>query len=102
GRETMRGNERMGVQRGGYPKAAPVTEYVEMPEGSSSAAPVVSPGPRSAKNVRRRAGRTPAAFRMVRAPFFTPFVTRVLAAAAREVALRGSFVGSMSRMVVSC
>src|ERR1700761_3880720 len=31
------------------PVDAPATEYVEIPEGSSSAAPVISPGPRVAK-----------------------------------------------------
>src|SRR5215831_2268048 len=31
-------------------------EYVEIPEGSSSAAPVIKPGPRSAKNCRAGEG----------------------------------------------
>jgi hypothetical protein len=35
------------------PVLAPATEYVEMPEGSSSAAPVIKPGPRTEKNFRR-------------------------------------------------
>ena len=37
-------------------KAAPVTEYVEIPDGSSSAAPVMSPGPScftQSRNLRR-------------------------------------------------
>src|SRR5438128_1167777 len=42
-----------------------------MPEGSSSAAPVIKPGPRSAKNPRRRAGRKVATERRPRAPFFS-------------------------------
>jgi hypothetical protein len=50
----------------------------------------------------RRAGRTVAAVRMPRAPFFTPFVTCILTDGVRAVAKRVSFVGSMSRMVVSC
>jgi hypothetical protein len=29
-----------------YPVAAPATEYVDIPEGSSSAAPVINPGPK--------------------------------------------------------
>ena len=32
------------------PVVAPATEYVEMPEGSSSAAPVINPGPRFLTN----------------------------------------------------
>src|SRR6187399_1094082 len=46
----IRGNENRAVQSGAYPNAAPATEYVEMPEGSSSAAPVIRPGPRFEKN----------------------------------------------------
>jgi hypothetical protein len=46
------GNENRAVHNGAYPNAAPVTEYVEIPEGSSSAAPVMRPGPRPAKNRR--------------------------------------------------
>src|SRR4029077_14304827 len=45
----MSGNEKSAVQRGRYPNVAPATEYVEMPEGSSSAAPVIRPGPRFEK-----------------------------------------------------
>src|SRR5881409_1958848 len=67
----MSGNENSAVQSWAYPKAAPVTEYVEMPEGSSSAAPVIKPGPRSAKNPRRRAGRKVATERRPRSPFFS-------------------------------
>jgi hypothetical protein len=33
---------------------APVTEYVEMPDGSSFAEPVVNPGPSFEKNLRKR------------------------------------------------
>src|ERR1017187_5696366 len=44
------GKETRAVHRKEYPKTAPATEYVEIPEGSSSAAPVISPGPRLAKN----------------------------------------------------
>src|SRR5882672_2923331 len=47
----IRGNENSAVQRGAYPNAAPVTEYVEIPDGSSSAAPVIRPGPRLEKNL---------------------------------------------------
>ena len=36
------------------PVLAPATEYVEMPDGSSSAAPVIKPGP-STEEERRRA-----------------------------------------------
>jgi hypothetical protein len=42
------------VQSRPYPKLAPVIEYVEIPDGSSSAQPVISPGPKSAKNISRR------------------------------------------------
>src|SRR5580700_4184527 len=35
-----------------YPVVAPATEYVEIPDGSSSAAPVMRPGPRIEKNLR--------------------------------------------------
>src|SRR5438477_12274004 len=48
------GNENRAVQSGAYPKRAPAIEYVEMPEGSSSAAPVIRPGPRLPKNLRNR------------------------------------------------
>jgi hypothetical protein len=39
-----------------YPVDAPATEYVEIPEGSSSAAPVMSPGARTLKKPAIRAG----------------------------------------------
>jgi hypothetical protein len=42
------------VQRNCVPNWAPVMEYVAIPEGSSSAAPVMMPGP-SAATTRRRA-----------------------------------------------
>jgi GntR family transcriptional regulator / MocR family aminotransferase len=60
-----------------YPNAAPVTEYVEMAEGSSSAAPVIRPGPRSAKKLRRRAGSTAAAECNPRVLSLMPFLRRV-------------------------
>jgi hypothetical protein len=43
------GKDRIAVQSGRYPNEAPATEYVETPDGSSSAAPVIRPGPRSLK-----------------------------------------------------
>lgn len=52
------GNEKSAVQSGAYPNEEPVTEYVEMPEGSSSAAPVIKPDPNSAKKVRTPRGAT--------------------------------------------
>src|SRR6266853_906332 len=42
----INGKEKSAVHNPAYPYDAPATEYVEMPEGSSSAAPVISPGPR--------------------------------------------------------
>jgi len=33
-----------------YPVVAPATEYVDIPEGSSSDAPAISPGPSARKN----------------------------------------------------
>src|SRR3954471_12731602 len=47
--EVINGNENRAVHSGADANAAPATEYVEMPDGSSSAAPVMSPGPRPAK-----------------------------------------------------
>jgi hypothetical protein len=38
------------VQSSLVPSSAPATEYVAMPEGSSSAAPVMTPGPIALKN----------------------------------------------------
>ena len=38
------------VQSMAVPICAPAMEYVAMPEGSSSAAPVINPGPSSEKN----------------------------------------------------
>jgi DNA-binding transcriptional LysR family regulator len=46
----MRGNEIRAVQRVPHPSEAPATEYVEIPDGSSSAAPVTRPGPSSTRN----------------------------------------------------
>src|SRR5438128_2343372 len=48
----IKGNEKNAVHSVAYPKLAPATEYVEIPDGSSSAAPVIKPGPRLAKNRR--------------------------------------------------
>jgi hypothetical protein len=42
----MRGKVRRAVQRVAKPKPAPACEYVAIPEGSSSLAPVITPGPR--------------------------------------------------------
>ena len=53
------GNEKSAVHSGAYPNDAPVTEYVEMPDGSSSAAPVTKPGPSPAKNTRHSGAKTP-------------------------------------------
>src|SRR5450755_4508709 len=39
------GHVRSAVQRRLVPSCAPATEYVAMPDGSSSAAPVMTPGP---------------------------------------------------------
>src|ERR1019366_8061922 len=39
------GHVRSAVQRSFVPSCAPATEYVAMPDGSSSAAPVITPGP---------------------------------------------------------
>src|SRR6266852_689077 len=47
----IRGNVSSAIHSVPYPYAAPATEYVEIPEGSSSAAPVISPGPRTAKDL---------------------------------------------------
>jgi hypothetical protein len=40
------GHVRSAVQRSLVPSCAPATDYVAIPEGSSSAAPVITPGPR--------------------------------------------------------
>src|ERR1022692_1077930 len=48
----MSGQVRKAVQRRLVPSCAPAMEYVAIPEGSSSAAPVMSPGP-SAEKKRR-------------------------------------------------
>ena len=42
----MKGKEKGAVQSCWRPKAAPVCAYVPMPEGSSSEAPVMNPGPK--------------------------------------------------------
>jgi hypothetical protein len=44
--EAMSGNVMSAVQRVESPYAAPACEYVAIPEGSSSLAPVTRPGPR--------------------------------------------------------
>jgi hypothetical protein len=41
----MSGKATIAVQRVDNPKAAPAWEYVAIPEGSSSLAPVTKPGP---------------------------------------------------------
>src|SRR5258706_15907099 len=45
--EAINGQVNRAVQRGVKPKDAPATAYVPIPEGSSSDAPVISPGPRT-------------------------------------------------------
>jgi hypothetical protein len=54
------------------PVLAPATEYVEMPEGSSSAAPVIKPGPSTEKNLRRGELSDFGRFIAVR-PWFSPY-----------------------------
>src|SRR5436190_6538599 len=46
----MSGHVISDVQRSPVPSCAPAMEYVAIPEGSSSAAPVISPGPRESRN----------------------------------------------------
>src|SRR5450631_877230 len=48
----MSGQLRGAVQSSLVPSCAPATEYVAMPEGSSSAAPVIMPGPSDFKSNR--------------------------------------------------
>ena len=48
----MRGQVRSAVHRREVPNRAPAIEYVAMPDGSSSAAPVTTPGPRMEKKRR--------------------------------------------------
>lgn len=50
----MRGQGRNAVHSSEVPSWAPAIEYVAMPEGSSSAAPVMTPGPRMER--KRRIG----------------------------------------------
>src|SRR6266436_213457 len=52
----MSGNVSSAIHSVAYPYAAPATEYVEIPDGSSSAAPVMTPVPKQANLLRRRAG----------------------------------------------
>lgn len=53
----MSGQVRSAVQRSLVPSCAPATEYVAIPEGSSSAAPVITLGPRDFSSNRiHRAG----------------------------------------------
>ena len=47
--DDIRGNVSNAIHKDAYPYAAPATEYVEIPDGSSSAAPVMTPGPKIAK-----------------------------------------------------
>src|SRR6266508_3871865 len=44
------GNVRIAVHRVAKPSEAPAIEYVPIPEGSSSAAPVIRPGPSAFRN----------------------------------------------------
>jgi hypothetical protein len=53
------GNVNNAIHNVEYPYAAPATEYVEIPEGSSSAAPVMMPGPKAAKVCRTEPGPLP-------------------------------------------
>jgi hypothetical protein len=46
----IRGNVINAVHKVANPNFAPACEYVAIPEGSSSLAPVISPGPRIFKN----------------------------------------------------
>jgi hypothetical protein len=46
----MRGHVKTAVHKSEVPNWAPAMEYVAIPEGSSSAAPVITPGPRDLKN----------------------------------------------------
>jgi len=63
-RGSMSRHTRFGGRHGGLPcrqseaRWAPVTEYVAMPDGSSSAAPVIEPGPGFEKILRKRPCRT--------------------------------------------
>src|SRR5437764_456300 len=50
------GHVRKAVQIRLVPNCAPAIEYVAMPEGSSSAAPVMRPGPRLPQNLFRTFG----------------------------------------------
>src|SRR6202167_5996845 len=45
GTAAISGHVRSAVQRSLVPSCAPAIEYVAMPDGSSSAAPVITPGP---------------------------------------------------------
>src|SRR5262245_9777480 len=73
-----------------------------MPDGSSSAAPVISPGPRSAKNVQPRPGTMAAAVRSPSAPFFTPFLRRAPRERPRGSRRRTPSVVGVRWMIVSC
>src|SRR5579872_3623791 len=71
------------------PVEAPATEYVEMPDGSSSAAPVIRPGPSAcslANSVRclgvRRVREREAACTLICGPFY-PLSARLRAPSAR-------------------
>src|ERR1051325_362817 len=52
----INGNASQAVQRARYPNCAPAIEYVPMPDGSSSEAPVTSPGPSIEMNRRSLPG----------------------------------------------
>jgi hypothetical protein len=48
----IKGNDTRAVHNRLKPNEAPATEYVAIPEGSSSAAPVITPGPNLPKKCR--------------------------------------------------
>src|SRR5205823_6289634 len=50
------GHTNRAVQRSVVPCWAPAIEYVAIPDGSSSAAPVITPGPSADKNRRNKFG----------------------------------------------
>ena len=52
--QAISGQVMSAVHNSEVPNCAPTIEYVAMPEGSSSAAPAVTPGPRAEKNRRMR------------------------------------------------
>src|SRR5450759_1520551 len=69
----MSGQVRRAVQRRLVPSCAPAMEYVAIPEGSSSAAPVTSPGPSAEK---KRRGHL---LRVEESAIFPPLFSRLCA-----------------------